>query len=244
MKSRPKDITIISPYYENENMFLKQVQIWESYPREILSKTDFIVVDDCSSTPLIDIVRRNNLNKIDISLKIYRLKQKADWNWQSCKNLGAHFAETEWLILLDIDHAITADHLVRIYETEFDQTNFFTFARRNVKDGRMCDTNHPNIYFITKELFWKVGGHDESFAGTYGNDGEFRKRLLAVSTEESLTDLPLQRYTSSVIFDCTSHTLPKRNHEPYNELRKMIRERKEREGNFIKTLSFPWERSL
>jgi hypothetical protein len=36
---------------------------------------------------------------------------------------------------------------------------------------------HPNSYFISKQIWDRVGGYDERFAGYYGTDGDFRDRL-------------------------------------------------------------------
>lgn len=239
MSNQNKHITIIHPYYRNSEMFKHQQEEWAKFPKEILAKTSFIVVDDCS--PSEDSVITSYLGIEILDLSIYRLQKKIKWNWLCCRNLAAYQAQAGWLLLTDMDHRVPLDSLQKLHDREFDERCFYTPSRVDAPNLTPYK-DHPNSYFMSKELYWKIGGYDESFSGNYGTDGMYRKRCLEVAKHVRLDDIPLVRYPREVIADASTTDFARKEGRD-NDAKKRIINQKIESGDFsIKVIQTPWER--
>jgi len=235
-----KLLTIIYAYYDNPKMFIRQQLEWIKYPTDICKKVKFIVVDDCSPKWAAE----KKYKYLD--MKIFRMKQDIPWNMDACRNLAVSQTKTKWIFLSDMDHVLPVISIKKILEKindlHMDQDYFYTFTRVDAPDLTEYK-DHPNTYLMTRGLYDKVGGYDETFAGFYGTDGHFRRALKHYSKGYHRLDISIVRYPREVISDASTTSLDRkkgRDTERGGKYRKKAL-RDLQDGTRPKTLSFQWE---
>lgn len=166
-----KYFTMIVPYYENPRFFERQIVNWSRLPVELRRFMSIIVVDDGSpENPAGDVLRSVHCENV----RLFRVLKDVRWNWLAARNIGAHKADTEWIMLTDMDHVLTVETLRTLVYGKHDPEIIYRFSRRE-HDGKAIHP-HPNSWFMTKKMYWKIGGYDETLSGFYGTDGEYRRR--------------------------------------------------------------------
>lgn len=180
----PKPVTLVVPYYENPAFFAQQLAGWASYPQDLRDNVAFIVVDDGSPTsPAADVVRQV---RPELNLRVFRLEVDLRWNWIGARNRGAHEAADGWLLMTDMDHVVPADTMRAVVFGIHDPKVIYGFSRTEWTGAVLF--SHPNSWLITRELFWKIGGYDETLSGHYGTDGDIRRRFAAAAQIQILND--------------------------------------------------------
>lgn len=172
-KTYEEKITIIYPvYYEHNNheFFINRLKEYESFSEDIKRRLKIIIVDDCSKYPI-------TLPDVNLNITLLRIDKNIYWNNSGARNLGACFADTEKIILADIDWLIPEESLKKCLENEIADNTFIVFESY-FPDGSTKGTVHPNIYCTQKATFLKYGGYNETFCGFYGEDIFYRKKLL------------------------------------------------------------------
>lgn len=254
-------ITLVAPFYRNPLMLKRQVQEWNEYPEGV----NVICVDDGSPEPALPIILSNSRRcaihrdgKVCNEAQLYRIQNDIPWNRGGARNLGAHLAETDWIIHVDIDHVLPADAADKLLDYKLDKKSWYRFPRWRV--GKADETRkkdqipndceygqvHPHVdsYLIRKELYWsdKVGGYDEDYSGALGGGNMFLKRLQDAAPCEILPPpIRLEVYTRDAIKDANDWSLPRdttRNKE--------LRRQKELRGDTRpkNPLRFEWVREL
>ena len=200
-------LTIVMAYYENPLMLELQWKTLSSYSSVTQSKIEVIIVDDASPTAPADaVVRPSHLPPVSI----FRIRKDIRWNQDAARNIGAHEAAAPWLLLTDIDHIVPEASLEALFELKKRDDVFYSFGRTKY-DNDDPRPVHPNSYFMTKELYWKIGGHDEDFAGIYGKDFLFRKRAQSLSSEVHLPNVLLSRVGKLSVPDAGTRTISRGN---------------------------------
>jgi hypothetical protein len=174
-----RDATLVMAYYENPDMLEHHYAAMRKMSKEVRRHMRVIVVDDGS--PL------NPARPGDpgCPLEVYRIGVDIRWNQDAARNIGVHFAQTDWLVVTDIDHMVP--EATWQYLQTFDPTPNTTYKFNRVTAPAMDPYKpHPNSYFISKRIWDRVGGYDERFAGYYGTDGDFRDRLNQHSAVEQV----------------------------------------------------------
>lgn len=180
------DVQLIYPYYENPGMLERQIETWNAYPWQLKERTKIILIDDGSpNSPALDVVQ-DKLAK-DVNLEVYRIHEDKPWNQNGAHNLGFHIARDGWCLSTDIDHVVAPSQLNLLFDLDTDESKFYTFARRQVRNIHFADfKRHPNSWLLTRKMFWDSGGYDEDFAGYYGSDSLFRRALMQVGKRVEL----------------------------------------------------------
>ena len=234
-------LTLVFAYYENPQMLELQWREIASYPTEIKSELEVIVVDDGSPRfPAVDVPRPRGLP----GLSIFRVSKDIRWNQDAARNIGAHEARAPWLLVTDVDHAVPASSLVAILGEKRSEHSFYTLGRIKFYAGGARES-HPNSYLMTKKLYWDIGGHDEDFAGVYGKDFLFRKRALRRSSEVHLPDIVLARVGTAAVKDAGTTTITRENtllRRVWGYLLEWLKAIKLWRG--VQTLSCPYEKVL
>ena len=200
-------ISLVFAYYENSSMLELQWKEIAKYPASLKREIEVIVVDDCSpATPASEVAMPQNLPRHSI----FRLDRDVRWNQDAARNIGAHEALSPWLLLTDMDHVVPKETLAQLVAMDKDPSVFYTFSRIKFATGDRREP-HPNSYFMTKELYWAIGGHDEDFAGIYGKDFLFRKRAHRFTDEVMLHDAPIARVGTTMVSDAGTRTISRRN---------------------------------
>lgn len=236
-----KLITFVYAYYDNPNMFLRQMEEWNVYPNEIKKQLDIIVTDDCSKDkPLSDLP----LNLKNIDIRRFQITEKVQWNWLACRNIGASKANTKWLLLTDMDHMVDSVDIGDLFnflnKKAYEET-VYLFKRVDAPN-RTKFKSHDDSYLMTKEMYWKIGGYDEELSGNYGTSGRYRKRAFQISDHNKRLNIPLTRFPSEVIFDANTKDFVRKHKNNGKKIKAILRKKTE-EGRLdeIRTLSFPYK---
>ncbi len=225
-----KSVTFVYPYYENPAFLAHQVECWSRYAEELRERLSIVIVDDCSPLTRAALVvgkyRTEQLRSVPI--RVFRIDVDVRWNWLAARNIGAHYAPDGWMLLTDMDHVVPERTLRSLMSNHHDPKTIYRFSRTGTKT-----TPHPNSWFVTREMFWKIGGYDESASGYYGTDGDYRRRCAAtapvVILPEMLEHHEFEQDASTEIY--------KRKQSEDAEGKRILRARR---GLAPKVLSFPY----
>lgn len=182
--AEPKRVTIIYPYYDNPEFLKRQLGWWGTYGSELRSHLSAIIVDDGSTLPAGDVLAAER--QLPFPIRLFRIDVDIRWNWLAARNIGFHHANDGWCLVTDIDHVIPASTADALVYGKHDARKIYGLSRIEYNGEPIAP--HPNSWFLTREMFWKVGGYDETLSGHYGTDGEWRRRLAATAPLEILTD--------------------------------------------------------
>lgn len=214
-----KTLTLVYAYYENPTMLNEQLRIWGDYPDYLRRRIEVIVTDDASPRWPARITRNPGLR-----ISLYRIENDVEWNWLECRNIGAKHAVCPWLLLTDMDHALYADQAGVLVDMinygALDEERFYTLERRDAPDLTYYKF-HPDSYLMTRDLFWRVGGYDEHYAGNYGTSGLWRRRCLAHADMGHLDDAYLVRYPGEYMPDARTTTLPRKEGRDPHQIRRI-----------------------
>lgn len=182
------DLTIILTYYNQNKILEKQIQNWESYSDEILQKITFIIIDDGSLIPA-------KVNTSKLNINIFRILEDIPWNIGGARNLGFSVATGKWILQIDMDLLVSEDSIIKILKLIQNANPLAVYKFRRFNPLTKKDKIHPGTMLITKDLYWKVGGCDEDFVGSYGyTDIHFlRQRLPKIkgTSIEKIYDITL-----------------------------------------------------
>jgi len=190
------ELSIAFPYYDNPQMLKFQLEYYKRLPESVRARIEIIVVDDASPEyPAEAVVPKD----YPISLSVFRIALDKPWNQDAARNIGAREARSEKLLLTDIDHIVPQHTIQGLLEVS-SMDAVLTFPRKaHFSDAQKPP--HVNSYFMSKEMFWSVGGYDEDYWGTYGSDWIFRRQLQRVHPIEVREDLTLELVTQGSIAD-------------------------------------------
>lgn len=226
---RPKALTVVLPYYENGKFLSKQLNRYSVLPASVRPHVSLIVVDDGSP----EHPARRVVWDIGIPMSVYRIGVDVRWNWLAARNIGAYHAATEWLLMTDMDHMVPDDTIQRVIHGYHDPAAVYAFNRREHTGERLAP--HSASFLMRRELYWRIGGYDETLSGYYGTDGDYRRRVASVAKIHVLSD-DLERHE---YVDDSSTTRYLRKQPEDAAVRKMVAKR--RPGWQPKTLSFPYQ---
>lgn len=230
-----RPFTLVMAYYRNAGMLARQYEHWRGLPADIRANLQVIVTDDCS--PAGEEARREDPG---LDFQLFRITKKTPWNWMSCRNIGAHHATHDWLLLTDMDHLLPEAMARLLMESKLKGSAVYRFRRVDAPDMTPYK-EHPNSWFMAKAMFDKIGGFDERWAGAYGSDYEFRNRVTANAESVRMIEAPLVRYPREVIADASTTDFGRKNSK-YAANISRARNRIQAEGGPPLRLSYPYER--
>jgi hypothetical protein len=178
-----KAVTLVVPYYESPEFFARQLVHWETLvpaAAQAGAPLSVIVVDDGSPRHPASASPRP-------WLRLFRIEPDIPWNWLAARNIGAHHAAAGWLLLTDMDHLVPAETLEALITGAHDPALVYALSRQE----HTGEAIHPHSasFFMTRAMFWQVGGYDERLSGVYGTDGLYRRRLAATAPIQILSDV-------------------------------------------------------
>ena len=233
-------LTLIIPYYRSPLMLRRQLDEAAGYPPEV----QVIVVDDGSPEPAAEVFRDEDRPDL------YRIEQDIPWNRGGARNLGAHVAETDWIVHVDIDHVLLVEDCRRLLTYRLHPGSWYRFRRFRVgpadetrrKDAIPADASgeikpHIDSYVCHRDLYWRAGGYDEDYSGCLGGGSPFLKMLeREAGPPIVLQDVWLQVYTRGVIADASVTDLSRDTSE-YSR-----RRRAKGDVRGVNPLRFDWSR--
>jgi glycosyltransferase involved in cell wall biosynthesis len=171
-------------YYRNAGMLAEQFRRIRALPALLRDQICVIVVDDGSP----DGEARGE--PIGCPLSLYRIDVDVRWNQDAARNIAAHNAATQWLLLTDMDHIVSEPAWNRVLLDKLHKANVYRFSRTTLEaDGKETPYKpHPNSWLMTRTMYDLVGGYDEALAGHYGTDADFRDRVAQAAAIEMLEE--------------------------------------------------------
>lgn len=227
----PKRVTLVLPFYENHQFIETQIAQWLYWPSNVSEHVEVIVVDDGSPKPL------RSLHVSSVRLRQFRIDVDIRWNWLAARNIGAHHAAGEWLLMTDMDHIVPSETLGRVVFGRHDEKVVYAFKRFDHSSGELVNP-HSASFLMTKAMFWKIGGYDEGLSGYYGSDGDWRRRVAQKAPIHLVSDALIRH---EHIGD-SSTTRYKRKQPEDKAVSRIVAARKP--GWKPKTLSFPYHEVL
>ena len=190
------DIAIVMPYYDNPQMWAYQLEHFHTLDPKIARRVEVIVVDDASPHhPAADVIQGD----LPLTLSVFRIERDKPWNQDAARNIGVHEATAPYVLVTDIDHIVPAATLEGLLSLK-DSSRVFSLGRgAHFSDAKVA--SHVNSYFLSKDLYWRIGGYDEDFWGMYGTDKLFRNRVLENHNIVLKNDLFLELVTQGSIPD-------------------------------------------
>lgn len=191
-RCRMTKLSIIYPFYENHDMLKRQLEHWRALPQCVLEQTEFILVDDASPKPM-------TVAPTGLTMQAFRVRRDIRWNQHGARNIGAHHARGEWILLTDIDHIVPLETLTKVLNIT--EPDIYTFERAGMDGARVKP--HVNSFLMTRDRYWEIGGYDEDYRGIYGTDKFWRKRI----GKTTLLPCPLFVYRRTEISDASTTSL-------------------------------------
>jgi hypothetical protein len=181
--AEPKRFTLVLPYYDNPQFLKTQIHWWGTYPPHLRAHLSAIVVDDGSPLPAAPVLEHCAQ---PFPIRLFRIGVDCRWNWLAARNIGAHEAADGWILLTDMDHMLPASTADALIYGQHDPSVVYAFSR--IEHTGEAIAPHSASFFMTKQMFWKIGGYEERFSGFYGTDGRYRKRLVTTAPLMILSD--------------------------------------------------------
>lgn len=236
-----RPITIVLPYYINQGMLLEQLRSWRALPADIRAQLHVVVVDDGSPRePALPVVQAAEPAGV-ASFRLYRTGVDVRWNWLFCRNLGVKVADTEWVLLTDIDHVAPEATWRSLMTDKLDPRSVYRFSRVDAPALTPYKA-HPNSWFLTRALFDAIGGYDERFSGFYGTDSEFRERVQAAARAVIMRGDVLVRYPREVIADASTTTYGRKEPQDRENVTRIKDARAQVKNWRPLRVTFPYER--
>lgn len=225
----PKPVTIIMPYYENPQTLAAHMIRWGDWPEGHRKWLNAIIVDDGSPVHPAEEVLKGTQQPFP--LRLLRIEPDIRWNWLAARNLAFSQARG-WCVVTDIDHIIPPTTIDALIYGDHDPTHIYRFSRAEHTGGDI--PAHPNSWFMTREMFWRIGGHDEALSGYYGTDGEYRRRAAKTAPIRILSDRLIREE-----FVRDSSTIRYQRKQPEDRAVQRIIAARGKDWK-PKVLSFPW----
>lgn len=227
--------TLVMAYYENAGMLREQFSVIRKLPARLRDLLHVMIVDDGSPD------HPAHAEDIGCPLQVWRIDVDVRWNQDACRNIGVHHAETEWLLLTDMDHVAPEATWNRLLLREYKRDRVYRFSRVSMPE-LLPYKPHPNSWFMTRKMFEAIGGYDESYAGLYGTDSIFRDQVAQTAKEIVMLKEILIRYPRDVIPDASTTRYLRKQPEDRDGMM-ALNERRQSDPDWKpKRLSFPYHR--
>jgi hypothetical protein len=222
-------VGMVRAYYENPLTLRAHLDEWNGLSTALAANLHAIVSDDGSPDHPAEPVVRGA--RCQVQVRLFRIDVDVRWNWLAARNVAMHHAPDGWYLITDMDHFAPEPLLRELVSGEWDEGTIYRFSRRE-HDGRSVHP-HPNSWFMTRAMFWKIGGFNEAASGYYGTDGSYRRRAALAAP---VVILPLELVRHERVGDAST-TRYRRKQPEDGEGKRILRQWGDRPP---KVLSFPY----
>lgn len=176
-----RELSIILLYYGERDRLLHLLDWFErGLSRDMIPSLELVIVDDGSPiNPAVEVLEsRPSFSK---SICVATVLKDKPWNIGGARNLGAYVASAKFLLMIDIDINLKAEHIKFGLEAARKESHeiYTDFSR---SQNQKAVKPHPAVMLLSKASYWAAGGHDEDFVGRYGyTDVHFKYRASVAS---------------------------------------------------------------
>ena len=185
-----KKLAVMTHVYNAPQAAQAQVDGWASLSHLQTESLEFLMVDDCSQTPL-------DLRGYGLPLRLLRITRDIPWNMAGAKNLLLAQSSADWLLFFDVDNRAEPAALAALAQSldQLDPRKVHMFPWKNWTPGVEM---HINTFLIRRELVEAAGGFDEDFCGHYGyEDVYFHAVVQSLGFGRvMLTNMPFEQGTA------------------------------------------------
>jgi hypothetical protein len=142
------------------------------------------------------------------NLRLFRVIENLAWNMPGARNICALEARSKQILFMDVDHLIEECQLQQLMsDSAALQRGQRLTAQRILASGPDAgDGVKPNIncFLIHRSDFFRAGGYEEDFAGSYGQEDKYFKyccKWNEVKDEPSNFALAVGRGGSTKLLD-------------------------------------------
>jgi glycosyltransferase involved in cell wall biosynthesis len=183
-------LSLITHGYNCQSILLPHSTSWGEWQK--YSGWELVFVDDGSPQPL-------NLHAPYANIRQYRIVDDIPWNQPGARNLGACQARGEWLLFFDLDHRFATGDFLKVLALlrTLSVGTLYKFARSSEGSGLPIHS-HMNSFLISRSDYFKNGGYDEDFSGSYGYEDVWFQDVWLSSgrTITTLCDIKLSMSSS------------------------------------------------
>jgi len=189
-KENLSQLTIALLYTNEQEMLRRQVQNWMQLSAAIVQKVRFIIAGErMSPWGIIEAELQNRSRSSWPKVDVIRIEEEIRFNIGGKRNLLVHVAEQpspSWVFLTDVDMEFSEPLLAQmllITSAAGSNKVIHKFNRRKPNGEKKM---HPGTWLMRSELYWRAGGCDEDFVGSYGfTDVHFdhRAALAGIATK-------------------------------------------------------------
>ena len=184
-------LSIIIPVLNSHEILRRQLLHFENMG--LPDGIEIIIVDDGSDPPL--------ANTSTLPIIFLQTNDTRPWTWALARNAGARIAQGDYLLMTDIDHIIDknliTDTLVDdnyqkisfsrqlgildergVFSQDIDILVSYGANRKNIEKSLRIGPL-PNNFCMRKDVFWDMGGYDETLVERpypQGEDRNFKKK--------------------------------------------------------------------
>lgn len=171
-------LSYITHFYcnqQNVSSVYALLERYAGYPADVLDHVHFVVVDDGSPITY-------ERPKLNLNLTWLKICDDIPWNQSGARNLGALYAQSDNIIMLDMDHEIPVEAMRQLLKRPSCGKRLYKMYREDPDGGRIY-SGHSNLFFMSRGRFFELFGYDEEFSGHYGaEDFRFVKYHKACGT--------------------------------------------------------------
>lgn len=163
MNTSNLQLSYVVPVYFNQRdarTLIELLRRYNSYAKEIVSRIQFVIVDDGSPLPIAI------PPEIKLNISLYRITTDIRWNQCGARNLGVVYAKSPRILLSDSDHYFPEKLLRDILKSSIPNKTVYKFKR--VDQQGQAIAKAMNIFYMSKSVFFQTLGYDEEFSGNYG----------------------------------------------------------------------------
>lgn len=182
-------ISIVIGFYQSHGAVARQVKHFKAM--NLPDDVEFIFVDDGSNPPY-------SIDDYDLkNLRLHYTNEKRPWTQGLARNAGAKLAKGEYLLMTDIDHILSKEAIMAVYNFMGDKMTFPRFFGVLLEDGTLsqdmavleeygADMNrlksrrglyasvHGNTFAMKKSTFELLGGYKARHC-LYGHYAGYKK---------------------------------------------------------------------
>ncbi len=212
-----KGLTLIHPFFGEEQRFRLLVDNWIKYPQAIRDKLKLIIVDD-HGTPSIESLLTTKMKDSlkGINLSVYEIQDDLKHNTPGALNLGMMVADTEWILIMDSDCTFLPEAMHDVMEYKPMDDWLYKFDRLRITDNEHWAKNErflPCTMLLRKQIFLEINGFDEDYTGArsggYGffdNDFDHKIQLSKYNSGRVQTNILATEWMSDVCGDFVPRT--------------------------------------